>query len=144
MRARICEWTCLSALVAGCFPGPRHVDAEETLLGDSIGADGADAESTPTDAATDDGHFDGAADGQADAGCHTNDDCSSMGSSCADAICQADGTCRILPKSGDDCDDHNPCTTSDKCESGECRGTAYTSTTGSRARTTCVTARVAA
>ena len=48
--------------------------------------------------------------------------CEDPAHQCMDAICTQDNKCQDVPASGGNCDDGNPCTESDECDSGECVG----------------------
>lgn len=53
--------------------------------------------------------------------CRYDSDCAN--GQCYDSLCADDGTCKITPKHGFDCDDGSECTVNDKCHFSVCRGT---------------------
>ena len=53
----------------------------------------------------------------------TSVDCSSIGDQCNAGMCDpTDGSCTTMPLDGIVCDDGDPCTTTDMCNSGTCAG----------------------
>jgi hypothetical protein len=53
--------------------------------------------------------------------CETDADCPDDGNPCTDDLCNPAGNCRHdAAKKGTPCDDSNPCTVDDKCDSKEC------------------------
>lgn len=119
----------ITLLVSACFPGPLDVDASSSLSdveANDLGAEVEDTSGTGDVASADARDSVDAPSDTDPESCTQATDCLWLADDCGSATCSASGQCERIPLTGVDCDDGAPCTASDVCVDGQCRGTPYT------------------